>query len=142
MYGKCDFSDLIVKGDAEYRIPIVYEKNRPNDEIIIDCGAYNGDTLKKFVETYGTTLQKIYLFECMEESISDLKRTISQIRNKEAYPEMILMPYALSDKDGMMQFAKTNKPKGSFLSDNRKFAKSMLYESEYIDVNVKMKKLL
>ena len=26
LYGECDFSDLIVRGDAEYRVPFIYEK--------------------------------------------------------------------------------------------------------------------
>lgn len=136
LYGECDFSDLIVRGDAEYRVPLVYGKDRPKDEIIIDCGAYNGDTLKKFTETYGPRLNKIYAFECMEESIEELSLAITHIRNKRFYPEMVLMPYALSDHECKMRFAKTNKPNGSFLVDNRGFAQSALYESDYVDVDV------
>ena len=136
IYGECDFSDLVVRGDAEYRVPLVYESACPKDEIIIDCGAYNGDTLKKIAETYGSRLKKIYAFECMEESIEDLSLAMTHIRNKKYYPEMILMPYALSDHDCTMKLAKTNKPNGSFLVDNRGFAQSALYESDYVDVNV------
>lgn len=136
LFGECDFRDLVVRGDAEYRVPLVYSTETPKDEIIIDCGAYNGDTLKKFVETYGPKLKKIYAFECMEESIEDLSLTIVHVRNKKYYPEMVLMPYALSDHDCKMKFAKTNKPNGSFLVDNREFAQSALYESDYVDVDV------
>ena len=136
LYGECDFRDLIVRGDAEYRVPLIYEKKCPKDEIIIDGGAYNGDTLKKFAETYGPRLKKVYAFECMDESISDLALAMAHIKNKKYYPEMVLMPYALSDHDCVMKFAKTNKPNGSFLVGNRDFAKSALYESDYVDVNV------
>ena len=136
LYGECDFSDLIVRGDAEYRVPIVYSKHKPKDEIIIDCGAYNGDTLKKFVETYGYSLKKIYAFECMEESIEQLENTMSQVNNRAYAPEMVLMPYALGDRDCTMKFAKTNKPNGSFLVDNRAFAQKALWESEYVEVPV------
>ena len=136
LYGECDFSDLVVRGDAEYRVPLVYRKTSPKDEIIIDCGAYNGDTLKKFAETYGPKLKKIYAFECMEESIADLSLSMTHIRNKKCYPEMVLMPYALSDRDGKMKFAKTHKPNGSFLVDSRSYAQSALYESDYAEVEV------
>lgn len=136
LYGECDFRDLIVRGDAEYRVPFVHAKECPKDEIIIDCGAYNGDTLKKFAETYGLRLKKIYAFECMEESIADLALAMAHVRNKKYYPEMALMPYALSDHDCVMKFAMTNRPSGSFLVDNRDFATSALYESDYVDVNV------
>lgn len=136
LYGECDFSDLIVRGDAEYRVPLIYEKECPRDEIIIDCGAYNGDTLKKFAEAYGPKLKKIYAFECMDESMADLALAMTHVRNKKYYPEMVLMPYALSDHDCVMKFAKTNKPNGSFIVDNRSFAQNALYESDYVDVNV------
>ncbi len=136
LYGECDFSDLIVRGDAEYRVPLIYSKERPKNEIILDCGAYNGDTLKKFVETYGYSVKKIYAFECMEESIQQLEVTMSQIKNREYSPEMFVMPYALSDHDCTMKFAKTNKPNGSFLLDNRAFAQKALWESEYVEVPV------
>lgn len=137
LYGECDFSDLIVRGDAEYRPPFCYENKCPMDEIVIDCGAYNGDTLKKFAETYGSRLKKIYAFECMEESIADLTLAMSHIENKKYYPEMVLMPYALSDHDCVMKLAKTNKkPAASFLVGNRGFAKSVYYEYDYVDVNV------
>ncbi len=136
LYGECDFSDLVVRGDAEYRIPLLYRERQPKDEIIIDCGAYDGDTLKKFAETYGPRLKKIYLFECMEESIDELSLAIEHIKNRRFYPEMVLMPYALSDSDCKMKFAKTQKPKGSFLVDNRGFAKNALFESEYVEVDV------
>lgn len=136
LYGECDFRDLIVRGDAEYRIPLMYNKAKPKDEIIIDCGAYNGDTLKKFAETYGPALKKIYLFECMEESIQELSFAMIRVKNKKFYPDMVLMPYALSDYESKMKFAKTIKPDGSFLVGNREFAQSALYESDYVDVDV------
>lgn len=137
LYGECDFSDLVVRGDAEYRAPFCYENTCPMDEIVIDCGAYNGDTLKKFVDTYGPRLKKIYAFECMEESIADLALAMTHIKNKKYYPEMVLIPYALSDHDGVMKFAKMNKRPGScFLVENRSYAQNILYESDYVDVNV------
>ncbi len=136
LYGECDFRDLIVRGDAEYRVPLIYGKNCPKDEIIIDCGAYNGDTLKKFADTYGPRLKRIYAFECMEESIEHLSIAMTHVKNKSYSPEMVLMPYALSDHECKMKFAKTDKPNGSFLVGNREFAKSALYESEYVDVDV------
>lgn len=136
LYGESDFSDLVVRGDAEYRVPLIYNKERPKDEIIVDCGAYNGDTLKKFVETYGYGLKKIYAFECMDESIELLKNTMSHISNKKYSPQMVLMPYALSDHDCKMKFSKTNKPNGSYLLDNRPFAQYALWETEYAEVEV------
>ena len=136
LYGECVFSDLLVRGDAEYRMPIMYRKDRPKDEVIIDCGAYNGDTLKKFIETYGAKLKKIYAFECEEESREELALAMMHIKNKKIHPEMILMPYALSDYEGKMKFAKLNKKGASFLVDNRGFAEKVFYERDYVEVDV------
>lgn len=136
LYGECDFSDLIVSGDAEYRTPFCYENKHPVNEIVIDCGAYKGDTLKKFAETYGPRLKKIYLFECMEESIADLARTMRHMKNKKYYPEMVLMPYALSDHDYVTKFVKASSPGSSFLVDSRSYAQNVFYESDYVNVNV------
>jgi FkbM family methyltransferase len=136
LYGECDFTDLIIRGDAEYRVPILYSRGRPKDEIIVDCGAYNGDTLKKFVETYGYGLKKIYAFECMDESIKLLKKAMDHVGNKKYSPQMVLMPYALSDHDCKMKFAKTNKSNGSYLLDNRPYAQYALWETEYDEVEV------
>lgn len=136
LYGECDFSDLIIRGDAEYRPPFFHSKTPAKDEIIIDCGAYNGDTLKKFADTYEDKLKKIYCFDCVEENIEDLAVSIEHIKNKKYFPDMIIMPYALSDQTGKMKLAKYKKRTGSFLLSNRGFAQSTLYESDYVDVDV------
>lgn len=136
LYGECDFSDLIIKGDAEYRLSLAYQKELPKDEIILDCGAYNGDTLKKFVDTFGPKLKKIYCFECLVESLEKLSIVLAHIKNREYYPEVIIMPYAISDHVCKMKFAIANKQTGSFLLENREFAQSTLWDSDYVDVEV------
>ena len=136
LYGECDFSDLIVRGDCEYRLPLQYSESKPKDEVILDCGAYNGDTLKKFINTFGPTLKRVYAFECMEESLVKLEKVACYAQNGKYVPDIVIMPYALSDHEGKMAFAETVKPNGSFLVENRAFAKTSLYESNYVEVNV------
>lgn len=136
LYGECDFSDLVIKGDAEYRVPIMYGESKPENEVILDCGAYNGDTLKKFTDTFGPALKRIYTFECMEESLDKLRQSVIHVKNGKYVPDIVVLPYALSDHDGKMTLAETAKPNGSFLIDNRAFAKEALYESNYVEVDV------
>ena len=137
LYGECDFSDLIVRGDVEYCVPLIHGKARPKDEVIIDCGAYKGDTLKKFVETYGPQLKRVYSFECVEESAKELSLAMRYIRNKKYCPEMILMPYALSDHEGKLKLAIANDlPAASFVIENREFAKNHFYQSDCVEVDV------
>lgn len=138
LYGSCDFSDLVVRGERAYRIPLLYSENKPKDEIILDCGAYKGDTLKTFINTFGPTLKKIYMFECMEDSLSELKRTVSYVRNGKYVPDILVMPYALSDHEGVASFVKiANQPGASHLMESKNYAKGAYCESDYVKVNVR-----
>ncbi len=135
LYGECDFSDLVIRGDAEYRAPFMFCERKPEEEVILDCGAYEGDTLKKFVNTYGPTLKKIYLFECMEEALKKLEKAVDYLRQAKYVPEIAVMKYALSDHVGKAVFGERAKG-GSFIVENRAFAKDALYESDYVEVKV------
>ncbi|WP_251392326.1 FkbM family methyltransferase [Mediterraneibacter agrestimuris] len=138
LFGTCDFSDLIVKGEREYRIPFLYSENKPKDEVILDCGAYKGDTLKSFIHTFGPTLKRIYSFECMEDSLCELENTASCMRHKKYAPEIVIMPYALSDHEDVMSFMKiSNQPAASHLMESKNYAKSIHSEGNYVKVNVK-----
>lgn len=136
LYGECDFSDLVVKGDCEYRIPLMFRESEPQEEVILDCGAYNGDTLRKFVNTFGPRLKRIYAFECMEESLAKLEKAAELVQNGKYVPDIKIMPYGLSDHEGEMVLAKTCKPNGSFLESSRLYAKKTLDIDGYETVKV------
>lgn len=138
LFGTCDFSDLMTQGEREYRVSLLYNENKPKDEVILDCGAYKGDTLKSFVKTFGPALKRIYSFECMEDSLCELKRTVSSIQGEEYAPDMVIMPYALSDHEGTMSFLKIeNQPAASHLAESKNYAKSICCQGDYVKVNVK-----
>lgn len=136
LYGECDFSDLIVKGEKEYRIPIMYGESKPENEVILDCGAYEGDTLTAFITTMGPVLKRIYCFECMEDTLAKLNQRVSWAKNSKYPPDIIVKPYALSNYEGKTSFAVTRRPDACFVVENRAFAKNIFYESDCVEVNV------
>ncbi len=138
LFGTCDFSDLIVRGELEYRVPLLYSQKKPESEVLLDCGAYKGDTLRAFVNTYGPALKRVYSFECMEDSLCELRQVVSSIQREEYAPDMIVMPYALSDHEGTMSFLKIeNQPAASHLAESKNYAKNSGCEGDYVEVNVK-----
>ena len=69
--------------ETEYFPPDLYE-SRP-DEVLMDCGAYDGDTLRRFLGTRGDSFSKIYACEpdpasaaCFEQWHHTLPRSIRE----------------------------------------------------------------
>lgn len=126
-YGECDFSDLVIWGDVEYLVPQFFGSNPPRDEIIIDCGAYNGDTMLKFMRHFQNRLKKIYAFECIPENLKKLEEcAATQIQLREYAPEILVMPYGCGNKNGKVFFAESQQANGSFMLDARKNALNAL----------------
>jgi FkbM family methyltransferase len=126
MYGKTDFSDLVIKGDVGYLLPQMFS-GRSNDEVVIDCGAFTGDTLKKFATAFGRRLKRIFCFECSEENLPLLRALAARMRNNAPNcPDIVIMPYGCSYKEQSAQFyqtSQTSDPGGSFVFEERSFAK-------------------
>ena len=53
------------------------------DEILIDCGAYNGDTIEQYLDFTDSNYKKIYAFEPGKEIIEVLKKNVSSYKNIE-----------------------------------------------------------
>lgn len=71
------------------------------EEVFVDLGAWKGDTVDDYIETYGNKFKKIYTYEILEQNINILKQKFSHNRR------IIVRPVGVSDKKGMM-----------YLSDN------------------------
>lgn len=78
-----------------------HEKNYPHyfdldfikckDEVFVDLGAYIGDTILDFVNTYGEDCyQKIYAYEISNDTIDFLKKNTSQLANIEIRQKAII----------------------------------------------------
>lgn len=116
-----EFSDLRVSGEAQYLCPAILGKN--SEEIIVDCGAYIGDTAKRFVENLGNKVKKIYAYEALPKNISSLENMQSRLRKEwEWKGEIEILPYAVSDNETTIQFWETELPQGSFMPEVRNMA--------------------
>lgn len=75
----------------------------PNsEEVIVDLGAYTGDTILDYIYTYGENkYQKIYAYDITEESLIKLKENVSR------YPNNIVKKRAITDKTGITYIKKS-----------------------------------
>lgn len=136
LYGECDFSDLMARGEWEYQIPLMFRRNRPEDEVILDCGAAVGDTLRQFAKTFGPKLKRVYAFECGKNALMELEKEAASLKCRKWVPDVRIMPYGLSDHEGEMVFARTLRPNASFIRESRLYAEGALDVVGYDQVKV------
>lgn len=129
LYGEEDFSDLIIPGDMQYMIPNIFENSIPDREVFIDCGAFTGDTVKHFVDIFDCAVDKIYAFECSKNQLEELNLYAEQVKKRKYCPEIVVMPYAVSDKEEIVELYDTKNPGACFIVENRSDAKEALYNS-------------
>ena len=66
-----EFNNLKTRTDPQYIFRHMY--TIIDDEVIIDCGGYIGDSVEKFVLAFGNSVKKIYSFECFQDNIAKIK---------------------------------------------------------------------
>ena len=102
-----------------------FSSNWNGGEVIIDCGAFNGDTSEKIarkVKNYG----KIYAFEPDNNNIAYMKKRCKKINNLE------IISAACSDRDGVLAFVELDSSGGSHI-DNEKNEDANEVECKCID---------
>lgn len=138
-----EYSELKIQGEKQYLADIIY-KNIKN-EIIIDCGAYIGDTSKRFVSEFRNKVKRIYAYEALPQNLEKLY--VQQDNLKKEYGwngELIVLPFAVADKTSVLQFWETELANASFIPDLRSTAdlqvgkrvKSLKVEARSIDETI------
>lgn len=112
-----EFNDLKTGTDPQYIFRHMYEK--VCDEVIIDCGGYIGDSVEKFVLSFGNNVKKIYSFECFQDNIVKIKEKGKELKENGWRGELVVAPYAVSDKNDTIIFNDIGKPEGGYLPDSR-----------------------
>ncbi len=93
---KSDFVDILnfkVSGDVRYLFGCHYNKMRLyeeilplcNNEVIVDLGAYDGDTIREFLAVTNGSYKKIYAFEPDSKNFRKLERKTEHLINIERY---------------------------------------------------------
>ena len=89
-----DFNALGLAREENYDQYFDLDLIKPNDdEIYIDVGAYTGDTILNYINTYGV-YKKIYAYEITESSIKTMQNNLKDFNN------IFIRKKALSDING------------------------------------------
>lgn len=112
-----EFNNLKTRTDPQYIFRHMY--TIIDDEVIIDCGGYIGDSVEKFVLAFGNSVKKIYSFECFQDNIAKIKEKGEELTENGWTGKLIVVPYAVSDKNGRITFNDIGNPEGGSLPDSR-----------------------
>lgn len=70
-----------------------------SNEIFVDCGAFNGDTVAKYVEFTNNNYKKIYAFEPNQKNIISLKKRV------EVYENVEIIEKGTWSQDSILEFS-------------------------------------
>ena len=75
------------------------------EEVLVDCGAFVGDTILDYIDTYGAKYKKIYAYEIIPEIFETLKENTAGMEN------LVYRQAGVSDQKGTM-YIDENVPRG------------------------------
>lgn len=113
-----EFASLKRDDNPQYIFPPMF-KDLSDNEVFLDCGAYVGDSVEKFVKAFGNHVKKIYSFECFEENCKKLQEVGKEQKKNGWKGDLIIAPYAVSDLNEQMVFHDIGMPEGGYLPETR-----------------------
>lgn len=91
-----------------------YYKNR-KDAVIVDCGAYNGDSLKEFIRLFRDSFKKYYCFEMDKAAYAGLEEYCMQLP-PELKGKIDLYPFGVFSQKGKFWYDAATDTLGSSIS--------------------------
>ena len=73
------------------------------EEVLVDCGAFDGDSIRSFTNKVGDRFRQIYAFEADAENVSSLGRSIARGFRPMLRGKITIMPYAVARHDGTVR---------------------------------------
>lgn len=114
------YADLKITNDIQYMyMPAI---NSKKEGAILDLGGYIGDSADRFVNQLGDDISTIYTFEALPENIEALKEKKKTLQEYWK-GNLLIVPYAVADKKGVVHFYETEKRGGCFSPDFRSTTK-------------------
>lgn len=86
-----------------------------DDEVLVDCGAYDGDSIRAFLEIRGTKFRRIYALEPDATNREGLLRFVSQLPG-DLKERISVLPFAAGDKAERIAFNATSTGRSSMVS--------------------------
>lgn len=126
-----EFGSLKREDTPQYIFSPMFQ-NLSDDEVFLDCGAYVGDSVEKFVKTFGNHVKKIYSFECLKENCLKLQAVGNERKKNGWKGELIVAPYAVSDQNGEAVFHDIGMPESGYLPETRS---TLQYSEKLMPVN-------
>lgn len=85
------------------------------DEVFVDCGAYDGDTIRMFLAIRGVGFRRIYALEPDPANLEALLRFVAQLP-ADLSSRITVLPFAAWDKTERISFSATNTGGSSMMS--------------------------
>jgi FkbM family methyltransferase len=73
------------------------------DEVLVDCGAFDGDSIRSFIDKAGDRFRRIFAFEADAANVSSLRRYCAGL-SADVAGKITIMPYAVARQDGTVRF--------------------------------------
>lgn len=85
------------------------------DEVLVDCGAYEGDSIQDYISVYGKrNYKRIYAYEIVPQTMERMKNNLAE------YENVIYCAKGVSNKNGEMYLDDTVAGQGARISDTGK----------------------
>ncbi len=91
-----------------------YYKNA-KDAVIVDCGAYNGDSLRQFIRLFQDGFKKYYCFEMDRSAYAELEQYCMQFP-PERKKKIVLYPFGVFSRKGSFRYDAATDTLGSSIS--------------------------
>ena len=134
-----NFDFVNLKNATEYCFKHYFDLNlipKLKENVFVDVGAYVGDTVLDYVESYGKeSFQKIYCYEICQENIDKMKINLKNFDNIE------IKRKAVSDKKGKLKFDLDNDISSNHISPGGKIEVEGVALDEDIKEKISMVKM-
>ena len=74
------------------------------DEVFVDCGAFDGDSLRAFLSASNVQFSRIYAWEADAANAARLEACIRGL-SSDVSAKVVVMPYAVGHQDGTVRFS-------------------------------------
>ncbi len=74
-----------------------------SDEVLVDCGAFDGDSIRMFLDRTSNSFQKIYAIEPDPQNCAALKSKLATVLT-ERRNDVSILPFAVSDRTETVNF--------------------------------------
>ena len=134
-----NFDFVNLKNATEYCFKHYFDLNlipKLKENVFVDVGAYVGDTVLDYVESYGKdSFQKIYCYEICQENIDKMKINLKNFDNIE------IKRKAVSDKKGKLKFDLDNDISSNHISLDGKIEVEGIALDEDVKEKISMVKM-